>query len=69
MQNALNNAGLTTKDIGYINAHGTSTQLNDKSETSAIKTVFGNQAYKVSNFIDEIDDRATCLARQEQWKH
>ncbi len=47
MQNALNDAGLTTKDIGYINAHGTSTQLNDKSETSAIKTVFGNHAYNV----------------------
>ncbi len=47
MQLALDNAGLLPKDIGYINAHGTSTQLNDKSETAAIKAVFGEQAYKV----------------------
>jgi 3-oxoacyl-[acyl-carrier-protein] synthase II len=47
MQVALDNAGLTTMDISYINAHGTSTQLNDKSETAAIKTVFGEQAYKI----------------------
>lgn len=47
MQVALDNAGLQTMDISYINAHGTSTQLNDKSETAAIKTVFGEQAYKI----------------------
>jgi 3-oxoacyl-[acyl-carrier-protein] synthase II len=45
MRLALENAGLGVADIGYINAHGTSTQLNDKSETAAIKTVFGEQAY------------------------
>ncbi len=48
MQLALKDAGLTVNDIDYINAHGTSTQLNDKSETAAIKTVFGEQAYKLS---------------------
>ncbi len=44
---ALKDAGLTVGDIEYINAHGTSTPLNDKSETAAIKTVFGGQAYKI----------------------
>jgi 3-oxoacyl-[acyl-carrier-protein] synthase II len=47
MNRALERAGLKPKDIGYINAHGTSTQLNDKMETSAIKGVFGEYAYKV----------------------
>ena len=47
MQQALDRAGLDVTDIDYINAHGTSTILNDKSETAAIKTVFGEQAYKV----------------------
>lgn len=47
MRLALENAGLKGTDIHYINAHGTSTQLNDKSETAAIKTVFGEQAYKI----------------------
>jgi 3-oxoacyl-[acyl-carrier-protein] synthase II len=47
MQLALQNANLDVYDVGYINAHGTSTPLNDKSETAAIKTVFGEQAYNV----------------------
>ena len=47
MKRALEEAGLNITDIDYINAHGTSTVLNDKSETAAIKTVFGEHAYKV----------------------
>lgn len=47
MRMALNDAGLSVEDIDYINAHGTSTPLNDKSETAAIKTLFGEKAYDV----------------------
>ncbi len=47
MRLAIENAGLDVTEIDYINAHGTSTQLNDKSETAAIKTVFGEQAYNI----------------------
>ncbi len=47
MLNALKKAGLKPEEIDYINAHGTSTQLNDAMETKAIKTTFGEYAYKV----------------------
>jgi 3-oxoacyl-[acyl-carrier-protein] synthase II len=48
MGNALQDAALKPKDIDYINAHGTSTPLNDLCETRAIKTVFGEHAQKVA---------------------
>lgn len=48
MKRALNDAGMNPEDIEYINAHGTSTPLNDRCETAAIKTVFGEHAYKLS---------------------
>ena len=44
---ALKKAGLAPTNIDYINAHGTSTSLNDKVETMVIKTVFGDQAYHI----------------------
>jgi beta-ketoacyl-acyl-carrier-protein synthase II len=47
MRRALHKAGLTPDDVDYINAHGTSTLLNDAAETQAIKTVFGERAYKI----------------------
>ncbi|HVO43673.1 MAG TPA: beta-ketoacyl-ACP synthase II, partial [Aggregatilineales bacterium] len=47
MKLALKNAGIQPEDIHYINAHGTSTQLNDASETKAIKRVWGEKAYDV----------------------
>ncbi|HWO73933.1 MAG TPA: beta-ketoacyl-ACP synthase II [Dehalococcoidia bacterium] len=47
MRRALANASLTMDDIDYFNAHGTSTQLNDKTETAAIKQVFGERAYGI----------------------
>ena len=47
MRLALDNANIEPEDIDYINAHGTGTPLNDKSETAAIKTVFGEHAYQI----------------------
>ncbi len=47
MQAALDRAGLLPEEIDYVNAHGTSTPLNDKYETMAMKTVFGEEAYKI----------------------
>ena len=47
MTMALADAGLKPADIGYINAHGTSTHANDSSETAGIKQAFGEQAYKI----------------------
>ncbi len=47
MQRALKDAGISPEEIGYINAHGTSTPYNDKFETLAIKKVFGETAYTI----------------------
>jgi 3-oxoacyl-[acyl-carrier-protein] synthase II len=44
MRMAIDQAGLRPEDVGYVNAHGTSTQQNDSAETAAIKTVFGDHA-------------------------
>lgn len=47
MKMALRNAKLTPADISYINAHGTSTPLNDRTETAALKRALGDEAYKI----------------------
>ncbi|MDH4068673.1 MAG: beta-ketoacyl-[acyl-carrier-protein] synthase II [Dehalococcoidia bacterium] len=47
MRTALQNAGLKIEDVDYINAHGTSTKLNDACETKAIKMMFGAHAYEI----------------------
>lgn len=47
MSTALADAQLNSDQISYVNAHGTSTQLNDATETCAIKTLFGEHAYKI----------------------
>lgn len=47
LENALKYSGLTCNDIDYINAHGTSTPMNDLSETHVLKEVFGDLAYKI----------------------
>jgi 3-oxoacyl-[acyl-carrier-protein] synthase II len=47
MKNAMNDAGLNAEDIGYINAHGTSTPAGDIAETKAVKLAMGDHAYKL----------------------
>jgi 3-oxoacyl-[acyl-carrier-protein] synthase II len=47
MREALRDAGIKPEDVDYINAHGTSTELNDLNETKAIKNLFGDHAYKL----------------------
>ncbi|HEX2171976.1 MAG TPA: beta-ketoacyl-ACP synthase II [Dehalococcoidia bacterium] len=47
MRRALRQAGVAPGDVDYINAHGTSTPINDRFETAAIKTVFGEDAYRI----------------------
>lgn len=48
MENALHDADIQPTEVDYINAHGTSTDLNDKYETQAIKAVFGDHAYNMA---------------------
>lgn len=48
LKNALKNANINPEDVDYINAHGTSTPLNDVTETTAVKDVFGEHAYRLA---------------------
>ncbi len=56
MRLALQHAGLNPEQVDYVNAHGTSTQLNDAAETLAIKNVFGDHAYKLA-----VNSSKSCL--------
>lgn len=47
LRRAIAKAGISNDQVGYINAHGTSTRFNDRDETAAIKSVFGEQAYRI----------------------
>jgi 3-oxoacyl-[acyl-carrier-protein] synthase II len=47
MKSAVEDSGIDISDVDYINAHGTSTQFNDRSETKAIKKLFGEKAYNI----------------------
>ena len=49
MTKALQNAGVAPDEVDYIVAHGTATQLNDLTETKAIKAAYGDHAYKVAS--------------------
>src|SRR2546430_3065951 len=48
MRHALETSGVDPKDVGYVNAHGTSTKLGDVAETKAIKAVFGDHARELA---------------------
>ena len=47
MRNALADAGIAPEEVSYVNAHGTSTHLNDLTETSSMKKLFGDKAYDI----------------------
>jgi 3-oxoacyl-[acyl-carrier-protein] synthase II len=81
MKAAMRNSGLVADDIDYINTHGTSTDLGDIAETEAIKTVFGERAYKIpanstKSMIGHLlgaagamEAAAVCLSMQNNYLH
>ena len=60
---ALASAGLAPGDVDYVNAHGTSTPINDPIETKAIKAVFGDHARKLQGVLDQVHARAPARRR------
>lgn len=69
MKRALDDAGMSPEDIDYINVHGTSTPVGDRSEALAIKDVFGDHAYKLNIRLHKIHDRTPSRCCGSLWKH
>ena len=57
MRGALRDAGLAPEAIGYINAHGTGTTVNDKTECAAVRAVFGAARRPADDLLDQVDAR------------
>ena len=68
MINALAEAGIDPSEVGYINAHGTSTPLNDKHETKAIKMALGEDAFPGADQFKQVNDRASAGRGGAHWK-
>ena len=63
---ALESAGITPDDVDYVNAHGTSTPLNDRAETKAIKLALGDRAGRDPRVLDQVGDRAPAGCRRRR---
>ena len=64
MTAALADAGVAAEEVDYVNAHGTSTPLNDRAETHAIKLALGERAKSDPGLLDEVRDRASARRRR-----
>ena len=65
IQMALRKAGIDPTDIGYVNAHGTGTKLNDRVETTALKQVFGPHAYPIAAHPEALEAKAALRSIAE----
>ena len=64
MRMALDKAGVAPEQVDYINAHGTSTPINDPTETLAVKRLFGEHAYKPGDLVHQVDARSSSGRRR-----
>ena len=69
MRGALADAGMSPDEVDYVNAHGTSTPLNDSNEAKAIAKVFGDAAGEAQRLLHEVDDRAHARRRRRGGVH